>query len=378
MAVSLTRWFGRLQGDARPDARRYRPQRELLHRITLTLVRCPCIEEALPDLLRQGVLASGLSMPVWLAWRSAPDRSWHLSGSGHTPTALEIARLNYQLDLATRGDRYQLQPEDPLAQHRVQGQRMPDGDTGMQLWMLSPAPGPGFAEHWQQLMRDLGQAVREGLDIRLNHEQHLLSQRQEVQQALAASLHDSVAQQLCYLCLQTGRLEQQATELPPDRLNARLKEIRCQTRHAYRQTRELISSARIRLQHSLEQELRVAIAEFERHSGLLFELDNRLSDLDLPEPVAVEILLILREALSNAVRHAHARRVRIQLLPEQTRGFHIRVEDDGQGLPEQRNPDSFGLGIMAERARRIGADFHIESTPGQGTRIEIIAKEICP
>ncbi|GAA0793520.1 sensor histidine kinase [Marinobacterium sediminicola] len=378
MAVSLTRWFARLHSDARPDTRRYRPQRELLHRITLTLIRNPDVGDSLPELLRQGVMASGFSLPIWLAWRRAADANWNLTGTGRTPASLETARLFYQLDLASRGDRYRLSGQDTLDQQPIQGLRLPDGDSGLQLWMLSPVPPQASMDSWSQLLRDLGQAIREGLDIHQAQEQQLLRQRQELQQSLAASLHDSVAQQLCYLCLQTGRLEKQAAQLSSEALSTRLQEIRKQTRQAYRQTRELISSARIRLQHSLEQELQCAITEFEQHSGIMFELDNRLSPLDLPEPVAVELLLILREALSNAVRHAHARHVSVQLLPHNNRGFHIRIQDDGRGLPDQRSPDSFGLGIMEERARKIGACLRISSTPAQGTCIEVIAEEICP
>ena len=378
MTVSFARWFGRFQANARTEQSRYHPQRELLHRISLTLIRCSSLEETVPDLLGQSVLTSGLSMPLWLAWRKGLDTHWTLQGTGPTPSSLETARLHYQLDLATRGNRFQLQPEDTLARHPIQGLRVPDGDSGLQLWLLSPLPESVSMDDWRQLLRDVGHAMREGLDLRLAHEQQKTELRQEMQQTLAASLHDSVAQQLCYLCLQTGRLEQQAEQLPPEQLRARLQDIRCQTRNAYRQTRELISSARIRLQHSLEQELLCAIAEFERHSSMIFELDNRLAGHDLPEPVAVELLLILREALSNAIRHAHAQRVSIQLLPHNNSGFCIRIEDDGQGLPAQRSADSFGLGIMEERARRIGARFTLSSEPGQGTCIELIAEEICP
>lgn len=378
MAVSFSRWFGRAQADGTAEQARYYPQRELLHRVSLTLARCPNLEDTLPDLLNQVLLAVGRPAPVWLAWRTSVNGHWSLNGTGPQPSTLETARLEYQLDLATRGNRFQLQPEDTLARHEITGLRIPDGEGGLQLWLLAPLSLAASGENWRQLLRDLGQAVHAGLDIRLEHERQLTALRQEVQQNLAASLHDSVAQQLCYLCLQTGRLEQQATELSAAQLQERLADIRCQTRQAYRQTRELISSARIRLQHSLHQELLCAITDFERNSSLLFELDNRLTGGPLPEPVAVELLLIIREALSNVVRHAHAKKVRVQLLPHGKNGFHVHIQDDGQGLPTQRNADSFGLGIMEERARRIGARFRLESTPGNGTCIELIAEELCP
>jgi len=379
VTVSFARWFSRFQVDARTEHSRYHPQRELLHRISLTLIRCSDLKETLPDLLSQGGLASGIAIPIWLAWRTGSHARWQLQSTDGSPSALEIERLFYQLDLATRGNRYRLQPDTALARKPLHGLRVPDGESGLQLWLLAPQPETGIsADDWRQLQRDLGQAIREGLDLRLLHEQRLAQMRQEMKQALAASLHDSVAQQLCYLCLQTSRLEQQAEQLSPQQLCERLQDIRCQTRQAYRQTRELISSSRIRLQHSLEQELQDAISEFERHSSVIFELDNRLPGQHLPESVAIELLLILREALSNAVRHAHANTVSLQLLPLGRQGFHVQIRDDGQGMPSRFNADSFGLGIMKERASRIGAQFRIKSLPGRGTTIDVIAEEISP
>ena len=213
MTVSFSRWFGRVQAGGKAEQPRYYPQRELLHRVSLTLVRCPNLEDTLPDLLSQVLLDAGCSSPVWLAWRVTADVHWSLNGTGPQPSPLETARLKYQLDLATRGNRFQLQPEDTLARHEITGLRIPDSEGGLQLWLLAPISLATSGEDRRQLLRDLGQAVHAGLDIRLEHERQLTALRQEVQQNLAASLHDSVAQQLCYLCLQTGRLEQQAAEI---------------------------------------------------------------------------------------------------------------------------------------------------------------------
>ena len=69
MTVSFSRWFGRVQAGGKAEQPRYYPQRELLHRVSLTLVRCPNLEDTLPDLLSQVLLDAGCSSPVWLAWR---------------------------------------------------------------------------------------------------------------------------------------------------------------------------------------------------------------------------------------------------------------------------------------------------------------------
>ncbi|GAA4853146.1 sensor histidine kinase [Luteimonas vadosa] len=81
----------------------------------------------------------------------------------------------------------------------------------------------------------------------------------------------------------------------------------------------------------------------------------------------------VQEALNNAAKHAHARQARVLL---QARGgsIRLRVEDDGAGFdPARVQPGSgSGLGGMQERLRLYGGHFHLESAPGEGTRIDAI------
>ena len=75
--------------------------------------------------------------------------------------------------------------------------------------------------------------------------------------------------------------------------------------------------------------------------------------------------------MSNAVRHAHPANVRI-LLQEETALWRLSVIDDGRGmtlLPELYASQGYGLNNMRERAGAIGGQFHIESRPGEGTRV---------
>lgn len=86
------------------------------------------------------------------------------------------------------------------------------------------------------------------------------------------------------------------------------------------------------------------------------------------------LLRIAQEALRNAARYADAATVRL-LLEYHGGGITLEVHDDGRGLPRREEfgetLDHFGFRIMHERAQQIGAAFHVESSPGQGTRISV-------
>ena len=86
------------------------------------------------------------------------------------------------------------------------------------------------------------------------------------------------------------------------------------------------------------------------------------------EEVAVELLAVLREALTNAARHARAARVDVEVVSNGE--VVLRVVDDGQGLPDERRSGGRGLSNMEARAARLGGSLHVTSTNGSGTVIE--------
>jgi len=76
-----------------------------------------------------------------------------------------------------------------------------------------------------------------------------------------------------------------------------------------------------------------------------------------------------QEALNNVVKHAGASHVTISLRFAETT-TELRVQDDGRGFdPSAVSVHSLGLGIMRDRAAKIGADLHVESQIGEGTAV---------
>jgi signal transduction histidine kinase len=93
---------------------------------------------------------------------------------------------------------------------------------------------------------------------------------------------------------------------------------------------------------------------------------------DLPrfgDGIEREILAIAQEALTNAVRHAHARRIMIRASSVQSVGLRLSVADDGRGMTQERSASGFGLTSMQERADRIGASLTIVTAPRHGTEV---------
>ena len=91
-------------------------------------------------------------------------------------------------------------------------------------------------------------------------------------------------------------------------------------------------------------------------------------DLDgrAPEPMADDILAVVREGLSNAARHASASRVGVVVAAD--RDLTVVIQDNGAGLPADR-PRS-GLANLAERAAELGGSLVVEAAAGGGTRLE--------
>ncbi|GGQ26240.1 histidine kinase [Streptosporangium pseudovulgare] len=89
-------------------------------------------------------------------------------------------------------------------------------------------------------------------------------------------------------------------------------------------------------------------------------------DNGVPPEIGDHLLAVLREALSNVVRHAKATRVGVHAGLAGGR-LTLLVEDDGVGLPADGRRS--GLRNLRERADRLGGAFHVDVPPGGGTRL---------
>lgn len=199
---------------------------------------------------------------------------------------------------------------------------------------------------------------------------------------LAHELHDGLSQSLGFLNLQaqTAQVYLRADQGEAAQSSlARLAEV---SREMQGDVRELIGNL---LAVSLPSEgfcsaLRQALARFEEQTGLAAKLEIKGDANAVCGPTAlspttgVQLLRIVQEALANVRKHAGSlSRISVQLRVEAGQ-LYLTVEDNGAGFdPDQpgASADHFGLQVMRQRAERVGGQLTVQSSRGEGTRVEL-------
>lgn len=197
---------------------------------------------------------------------------------------------------------------------------------------------------------------------------------------IARELHDSIAQSLAFLKIQTQLLRDAIAKGRDSARDQSLAELEEGVRECYADVRELLVHFRTRTQdEDIEAALLATLSKFEHQSGLKAELAMHGQGLPLAPDVQIQVLHIVQEALSNVRKHAGAQRVRLTV--QRHPCWHFEVHDDGQGFdPLAVPPDSLhvGLGIMRERAERIGAELILTSQAGVGTTVVLTVPPATP
>jgi signal transduction histidine kinase/ligand-binding sensor domain-containing protein len=113
--------------------------------------------------------------------------------------------------------------------------------------------------------------------------------------------------------------------------------------------------------------------DFLASAGLQCALDfpDNPPPREIPGDIRHAVFLIVKEALHNVVKHAHATRVKISFAPAQAE-LLWRIEDDGRGFePARDNALADGLRNIRQRAAVLGGKVEIDSRPGAGTRVSV-------
>jgi signal transduction histidine kinase len=191
----------------------------------------------------------------------------------------------------------------------------------------------------------------------------------EERNRLARDIHDNLAQGFGAILMQLQAAQREATPLPPSVAHSIAVAVELARTHMVEARR---SVGALRPNASDGEDIAKAIRR-------VAELAQKTSDVpidiaidELPrfgDGVEREVLGIAQEALTNAVRHARARRITVRASLSTSLGLRLSIADDGRGIPRERSSGGFGMTSMQERADRIGASLTIVTAPRSGTEV---------
>ncbi len=235
-----------------------------------------------------------------------------------------------------------------------------------------PAGGVKLSDEerqWLQVFVDI-LATALSQNRQREHERRLLLMEERA--VIARELHDSLAQALSYQKIQISRLRRQLPESGVAR--EIVDELQDGVSSAYRQLRELLVTFRLSMaEGSLKDNITRTLEEFrQRARDIQFDLDYRIRFSPVDAHQEIHVLQIVREALSNVVKHSEANQCRVSCYQVDGREVLVTVDDNGKGINENpEKPGHYGLIIARERASSLEGEMALMPSPLGGTRVQL-------
>jgi len=219
----------------------------------------------------------------------------------------------------------------------------------------------------------------------LEHQERLRSLASELslteereRRRIATELHDRVSQ---YLALSMLKLDNLRKSVSSGVFAGQLGEIGSLLEKVVQETRFLIFDLcspllyKFGFERTIEEWL---IQQVQQRHGIKCEFVDDGQSKPLEENVRVTLFQATRELLINIIKHAQARLVKVSI---RRKGDKIEtvVEDDGAGFDLSETQSvaykggAFGLFSIKERLTYLGGDIRVESEPGHGTRVTLVA-----
>jgi signal transduction histidine kinase len=207
--------------------------------------------------------------------------------------------------------------------------------------------------------------VGAALEIRSYWESAAHSAVLEERRRIARDLHDGAAQELSFILRRLRGLD--------DVDDATLAPVVAAAERGLDDSRRAIAALSRPLDEPMDTALAQAVEQVAARSGIRLVLDVS-EDVRVPPNVRDGLVRIACEAVNNAANHSGASLVEVEL--ENADGLRLCVKDGGSGFdPAAVVPGTgsgFGLTAMRERAEELGARLTIDTSPGAGTRIEVV------
>jgi PAS domain S-box-containing protein len=278
--------------------------------------------------------------------------------------------------LFTSEDQESGAPERELEKARTEGRAVDERwhmrKDGSRFW-ASGFVRPVLAEEgnligFSKVARDLTERKRA--------EETLEEVRLAERQRLARDLHDLVLQELSYAlqAAQSYRLYRLTRKEEEGEGALNITAMINALRRASQGLREAVYE--LRAGEAAGRALARAVedlVELERKRSPAIEMELVVQEgipTKLPEEVCKGVLLVIREALTNARRHSSAKRVRVALGATEEEMW-VEVSDDGVGFDLRQSTGNVGIGAMRERTALLSGTLEVFSELAEGTTVRL-------
>ncbi len=280
------------------------------------------------------------------------DSEWQEAGSQRTAVYTSLPAGHYRFEVQA----FQTGVESPVAELTLAVQRL----------------APFYVRPWFVLLV-LGQVAAIVLllhYLRLRRVRERFAAVLEERTRVAREMHDTVIQGCSTVSVlleasDSLQVDQQAANELTGLARRQIQNTICEARQAILNLRDSNTNDE-NLVDGLRRITETASREFAQSVGL--EITGNLPSL--ARSCVYQLLMVTREALHNALIHAHARRVEVQLKHDGST-VSIFVKDDGSGMPTELASGHFGLQGMRERMHRLGGSLEFESRPSGGTVVTV-------
>lgn len=190
---------------------------------------------------------------------------------------------------------------------------------------------------------------------------------------MARDIHDTLAQGFTGVIVQLEAAADARARGLDQESEAHLARAGNLARESLQEARRSVHALRPRRLETgdLCEALRRLMSEITAGTSIVAELTLEGESRPIPPAWEENVLRIGQEALTNALRHGHAKHVAVRI-SFSDRELRLQVRDDGSGFDPDRVRDGFGLLGIRERVKELGGEVKVDSALGAGTEIAVV------
>lgn len=233
----------------------------------------------------------------------------------------------------------------------------------------------GYLVYKQQKLKNQ-QLQKENLLKEALHEIATQNQLQEQRLQISRDLHDNIGSQLTFIISSLDNIKY-ALKDKNETLTNKIKGISSFTANTIYELRDTIwamnkSNITFEDLHTRINNFIINADEFSKDIKFNFIVNKSLEEKHLFTSVeGMNLYRIIQEAVNNSLKYAHAKQITVEI-SETDNQLYIKISDDGVGFDLKNIEAGNGLNNMRKRAKEIHAEYHLDTSPKNGTTISVI------